>query len=112
MRSTQFNLLILGIVETFEYPKIIIDISEIKSLKQYSFDQNLILGANMSIESCITIFNDVSKKNDDFSYLSEFAAHLKLVAHIPVRTVSIIFSFKFDLANNFLLAITPEVFLL
>ncbi|KAJ0176229.1 hypothetical protein K1T71_008403 [Dendrolimus kikuchii] len=91
-----------GIVESFEYPNIIIDISDVRSLKQYKFDQNLILRANLSLESCITIFTNVSAHNSDFSYLSEFAAHLKLVAHIPVRTLGSLAGnmiYKHKLAN-------------
>lgn len=76
-----------GIVETFEYPNILIDISDVKSLKEYSFDQNLILGANLSLEDCKVIFKDISKYNNDFFYLDEFAKHLELVAHIPVRKI-------------------------
>ncbi|KAI5646277.1 molybdopterin-binding domain of aldehyde dehydrogenase domain-containing protein [Phthorimaea operculella] len=77
-----------GIFENFEYPRVLIDISEIKSLKMFSFDQNLVLGANISIEDCITIFTDTaSMKYDEFGYLHEFAKHLELIAHIPVRKI-------------------------
>ncbi|KAJ8719485.1 hypothetical protein PYW08_011660 [Mythimna loreyi] len=76
-----------GIVETFEYPRILIDISEVTSLKKYSFDQNLVLGANVSIQDCITIFTDAAKEKSDFAYLAEIVKHLELVAHIPVRKI-------------------------
>nr|QLI62139.1 aldehyde oxidase 8 [Streltzoviella insularis] len=74
-----------GIVEVFEYPRVLIDISDVKSLKTYSFDQNLILGANISLEDCIKLFRDTAKTNSDFNYLSQFANHFELIAHVPVR---------------------------
>ncbi|KAJ2951736.1 hypothetical protein O0L34_g13901 [Tuta absoluta] len=77
-----------GIFENFEYPRVLIDISDIKLLKSFSFDQNLVLGANVSIEDCITIFTDAaSTKYNEFGYLNEFAKHLELIAHIPVRKI-------------------------
>lgn len=80
--------LFTGIYETFEYPKILIDISDIKSLKTCEFDQNLILGANVSLEDCIKIFSNTSQSdNDNFGYLAEFAKHFDLIAHIPIRKV-------------------------
>lgn len=74
-------------MENFEYPKILIDISAVKSLKEYKIDQNLILGANVSLEDCITIFKKISTVNNDFAYLAEFVKHFELIAHIPVRKV-------------------------
>ncbi|XP_050550159.1 uncharacterized protein LOC118267487 [Spodoptera frugiperda] len=76
-----------GIVESFEYPRIIIDISEVASLKKYEYGQNLILGANVSIEDCIRIFKEASSKKSEFAYLSEVVKHLELIAHIPVRKI-------------------------
>ncbi|XP_059061562.1 uncharacterized protein LOC131854459 [Achroia grisella] len=76
-----------GIYENYEYPRILIDISNVKSLKGYKCDQNLILGANTSLEECRKIFQDVALSNDDFSYLSEFAKHFENVAHISVRNI-------------------------
>ncbi|PZC82136.1 hypothetical protein B5X24_HaOG210944 [Helicoverpa armigera] len=76
-----------GIVETFEYPRVLIDISEVASLKTYTFDQNLVLGANVSIQDCITIFKEAAANRSGFAYLAEFVKHLNLVAHIPVRKI-------------------------
>ncbi|KAJ8719484.1 hypothetical protein PYW08_011659 [Mythimna loreyi] len=76
-----------GIVETFEYPRILIDISEVASLKKYSYDQNLVLGANVSLQDCIKIFTEAAKEKSDFAYLAEIVKHLELVAHIPVRKI-------------------------
>ncbi|XP_063364889.1 uncharacterized protein LOC134653456 [Cydia amplana] len=85
-----------GTVETFEYPRILIDISGVKSLKKYEFDQNLILGANMALEDCITLFKETAKSQSEFSYLAEFVKHFELVAHIPVRKIG-------SLAGNLML---------
>ncbi|XP_026741608.1 indole-3-acetaldehyde oxidase-like [Trichoplusia ni] len=76
-----------GIVENFEYPNHLIDISGVTSLKTYTFDQNLVLGANVSLQDCISIFTDAAKNKSEFAYLAEFAKHFDLVAHIPVRTI-------------------------
>lgn len=65
-----------------------IDISEVMALKTFDYDQNLVLGANVSLEDCIKIFKEASAKKSEFAYLAELVKHLKLVAHIPVRKVS------------------------
>ncbi|XP_053608655.1 uncharacterized protein LOC128674223 isoform X2 [Plodia interpunctella] len=85
-----------GIYETFNYPRIIIDISEVKSLKEHQLDQNLILGANISLEDCINIFDDISSQMEEFTYLKQFSKHFQLVAHIPVRKIG-------SLAGNLML---------
>lgn len=77
-----------GVYENYKYPCVLIDISEIQSLKCYVMDQNLMLGANTSLEDCIEIFKEVSKSSE-FSYLAEFVKHFELIAHIPVRKVSL-----------------------
>lgn len=82
----------LGVYEDFEYPRLLIDISSVKSLKTYSYDQNLVLGANISLEDCISIFKDASATKNEFAYLAGLAKHLDLVAHIPVRKVRFFFS--------------------
>ena len=61
------------------------------SLKKYSYDQNMILGANVSLEDCIKIFKEAASKRSGFAYLAEIVKHLELVAHIPVRKVCIWF---------------------
>ncbi|KAL4711114.1 hypothetical protein ACJJTC_009485 [Scirpophaga incertulas] len=76
-----------GVYETFEYPRVLIDISDVKSLKQFQYDQNLVLGANISIQDCITIFKEAATNSKEFFYLGELAKHLDLVAHIPVRKI-------------------------
>ncbi|XP_028031939.1 xanthine dehydrogenase/oxidase-like [Bombyx mandarina] len=77
-----------GIVETFEYERVLIDISDVMALKTFKIDQNLILGANVSLEDCITIFTEISKTESDFEYLDEVVKHFELIAHIPVRKIA------------------------
>ncbi|NP_001299599.1 indole-3-acetaldehyde oxidase-like [Amyelois transitella] len=85
-----------GIYETYNYPRIIIDISDVKSLKEHQIDQNLVLGANISLEDSIAIFDELSSQMEEFVYLKEFSRHLRLVAHIPVRKIG-------SLAGNLML---------
>lgn len=77
-----------GLLENFEYPSVIIDINDVAYLKEYSFDQNLILGANMTLEETKSLFEETAKTHYEFAYLREFAKHLDLVAHVSVRKVS------------------------
>ncbi|KAM3962034.1 uncharacterized protein ACR2FA_003926 [Aphomia sociella] len=99
-----------GIYENYEYPRILIDISDVKSLKGYQYDQNLILGANISLEECMNIFKTAADSNQDFSYLADFANHFEKIAHIPVRNIG-------SLAGNLMLkhsmpSFPSDVFLL
>lgn len=51
----------------------------------------LVMGANVTLNSAIEIFRKVSTEDQkNFGYLSELADHLELVANTPVRNVSII----------------------
>ncbi|KAJ8720096.1 hypothetical protein PYW07_012139 [Mythimna separata] len=76
-----------GIVDTFDYPRDLIDISDVSSLKTCKFDQNMILGANMSLEECIRIFKEAAVNENGFAYLGEFVKHLELIAHVSVRNI-------------------------
>lgn len=49
-------------------------------------DENLIIGAGMSLTDLMITFQRWSTKSD-FRYLAEFYKHLDLVAHAPVRNV-------------------------
>ncbi|KAF9823384.1 hypothetical protein SFRURICE_006597 [Spodoptera frugiperda] len=71
-------------------PKILIDISSIETLKLVQSDENLILGAGMSLTDVMKTFQKWSKQNQDFSYLETLYKHLDLVAHVPVRNVGTI----------------------
>ncbi|KAM3962033.1 uncharacterized protein ACR2FA_003925 isoform 2-T2 [Aphomia sociella] len=99
-----------GIYENYEYPRVLIDISSVKTLKGYEYDQNLILGANITLEDCKKIFKDAADSNYDFSYLFAFAKHFEKIAHLPVRHIG-------TLAGNLMLkhnmpSFPSDVFLL
>nr|XP_034833059.1 xanthine dehydrogenase/oxidase-like [Maniola hyperantus] len=99
-----------ALIEDFEYAPILIDISDVASLKHYHYDQNLVLGANVSLEDCLTIFKQAASTRDEFSYLGEFAKHFDVIAQIPVRKIG-------SLAGNIMLkhrnpAYQSDVFLL
>ncbi|XP_050344388.1 xanthine dehydrogenase/oxidase-like [Nymphalis io] len=85
-----------AVVYEIQYPDVLIDISAVSSLKQYHFDQNLVLGANIALEECLDIFKKTAATMDDFTYLEEFAKHLDLVAQMPVRNIG-------SLAGNIML---------
>ncbi|RVE49403.1 hypothetical protein evm_005915 [Chilo suppressalis] len=76
-----------GLYEDFDYPRILIDVSGVKSLKNYKFDQNLILGANISLQDSIKLFKETAQTRYEFSYLAEFAKHFDLIANLPVRNI-------------------------
>ncbi|XP_048477717.1 probable aldehyde oxidase gad-3 [Plutella xylostella] len=78
-----------GAYPIFEYPEILIDISDIPTLKHYVIDQNLVLGAGNTLAECMEIFDKVSTE-EGFSYLRILREHLELVAHIPVRNIGTI----------------------
>lgn len=65
-----------------------IDISSIEILKDCLSDENLVIGAGMSLTDVIKELRRWASKNEDFKYLMGFVKHLELVAHVPVRNVS------------------------
>lgn len=81
--------LILGVYHITGYPKNVIDIFNVNDIKGYIIDVNLIVGAGMPLSELMEVFLKLSSENEDFRYLKEFYNHLDLVAHIPVRNVSI-----------------------
>ncbi|XP_075976602.1 uncharacterized protein LOC142976904 isoform X2 [Anticarsia gemmatalis] len=70
--------------------RVLIDISSIETLKLTISDENLILGAGMSLTDVMNTFKQWSKSNSDFNYLDTLYDHLDLVAHIPVRNIGTI----------------------
>lgn len=54
----------------------------------HEMDQNLVVGANTTLtefmEICETVFVE-----DGFKYLKKIRDHIEMVAHIPVRNVSL-----------------------
>uniref|UniRef100_A0A1L8D6P5 Aldehyde oxidase-3 n=1 Tax=Plutella xylostella TaxID=51655 RepID=A0A1L8D6P5_PLUXY len=75
-----------GLLESYEYPRILIDISDVRSLKGHLIDQNLIIGANTNLEDAMEIFKEGSRK-PEFAYLEAFVEHFEKIAHIPVRKI-------------------------
>lgn len=87
----------LGIVENFEYRELLIDISGVLSLKGYKIDQNLLLGANVSLQDTIEIFKEISQTRIEFVHLAQVVKHLELVANLPVRKVGYLIKNKLNL---------------
>lgn len=75
-----------GVYQIQNEPLVYIDISSISSLQDQFVDENLILGAGLSLQQTMTIFEQ-QMKNEDFAYLKDFHKHLELVANVPVKNI-------------------------
>lgn len=81
-------MIFAGVYPILEYPQVLIDITCVKDLQGYYLDQNLVIGAGNTLTEVLNIFK--SQSNEEyFNYLSILMDHLELVAHIPVRNVSL-----------------------
>ncbi|XP_072944523.1 uncharacterized protein [Epargyreus clarus] len=78
-----------GVYPPDKEPRVHIDISSIESLKDSFKDENLVLGAGMSLSALMEECKRHSS-HDDFWYLEHFYNHLDLVAHVPVRNIGTI----------------------
>ncbi|XP_045773786.1 xanthine dehydrogenase 1-like [Maniola jurtina] len=78
-----------GVYPILEYPRVLIDISCITELKSYRVDQNLILGAGITLTEILDIFSTVSNI-DNFGYLKVLNDHISLVAHVTIRNLGTI----------------------
>ncbi|XP_045499718.1 xanthine dehydrogenase 1-like [Colias croceus] len=78
-----------GAYPILEYPRLLIDISAVASLKGYFLDQNLVVGAGNTLTEVMEIFDRMCQ-TDYFKYLKIFNDHLHLVAHIPVKNIGTI----------------------
>ncbi|KAJ8735652.1 hypothetical protein PYW07_007272 [Mythimna separata] len=76
-----------GVRPILNYPKLLIDISDVKELATHYLDINLVLGANMTLTDTMHLFKELCDSNDDFWYLGILYDHLERVAHIPVRNI-------------------------
>lgn len=65
-----------------------IDVANIKQLKEFYLDQNLVVGSGVTLTDLMTLFETIAWKRQEFGYLQKLHEHLNLVAHIPVRNVS------------------------
>ncbi|XP_065224600.1 uncharacterized protein LOC135848592 [Planococcus citri] len=68
---------------------IYIDINGVYELHDYSLNsENLILGANISLNQTMKVMHEVASKNPkQFGYLKKLANHIDLIANVPVRNV-------------------------
>ncbi|KAJ2951519.1 hypothetical protein O0L34_g13669 [Tuta absoluta] len=78
-----------GAYPILEYPRILIDISTVPELKSSVVDQNLVVGAGVTLSDFLDICQHMSKQQY-FEYLEKFYEHINLVAHIPVRNLGTI----------------------
>lgn len=96
--NSKYFVFISGAYPILEYPDVLIDISSIAELKGCKFDQNAVIGAGTTLSELLDIFKDIAQK-EYFGYLKELYDHLLLVAHIPVRNVSLFY--KIEVLPNF-----------
>ncbi|XP_063894693.1 xanthine dehydrogenase/oxidase [Helicoverpa armigera] len=78
-----------GAVPISDYPRVLIDISSLQDLKTVTYDQNLIVGAGMTLTEFMEVLKTASE-TEFFGYLAKIYSHVDLVAHIPVRNVGTI----------------------
>ncbi|XP_052741992.1 uncharacterized protein LOC112054404 isoform X2 [Bicyclus anynana] len=78
-----------GVFPIIKEPRVFIDITSISNLKESIIDENLVLGAGLSIHEVMDIFRR-EMKNDNFRYLEHFHRHLELVANVPVKNIGTI----------------------
>ncbi|XP_049875547.1 uncharacterized protein LOC126373432 [Pectinophora gossypiella] len=76
-----------GAVPIFSFPRVLIDVKPVEELTEHFIDQNLVVGAGMTLTDLMELFKKVSKEHEEFAYLEKLYEHLDLVAHIPVRNV-------------------------
>lgn len=67
-----------------------IDVNSVKDLHSYTItNDQLVVGANMTLNKAIDLFNNVATNNTaNFAYLKQVAYHISLVANVSVRNVS------------------------
>lgn len=79
--------MISGAYPIIDYPRVLIDISDVPEIRGYLYDQNLIVGAGTTLSEFIEILREASD-SEYFGYLRIVNEHLDLVAHRAVRNVS------------------------
>ncbi|XP_026741651.1 abscisic-aldehyde oxidase-like [Trichoplusia ni] len=72
-----------------EYPNALIDITAVQELRTNELDQNLVVGAGLTLTEFMDILKEGSKV-ENFSYFEKLYNHIELVAHIPIRNVGTI----------------------
>ncbi|XP_022827163.1 xanthine dehydrogenase 1-like [Spodoptera litura] len=76
-----------GAYPILDYANALIDVNHVQELKANDFDQNLRVGAGLTMTELMDIFK-TSAAQENFSYLSILYDHVDLVAHIPLRNVA------------------------
>lgn len=74
-----------------DYPRVLIDITSVPELKGCTFDQNLIIGVGITLNELLDVFK-ATAEDGYFGYLQKFVEHINLVANIPIRNVSYVYS--------------------
>nr|XP_032518467.1 xanthine dehydrogenase 1-like [Danaus plexippus plexippus] len=73
-----------GVYPILEYPRVLINVNDVKELREHYIDQNLVIGGATTLTELINIFDTVGRVNF-FGYLKILNEHLQEVAHIPIR---------------------------
>lgn len=89
-------IIITGAFLIAEYPNALIDITAVQELRTNELDQNLVVGAGLTLTEFMDILKEGSKV-ENFSYFEKLYNHIELVAHIPIRNVSIKWMINFCL---------------
>ncbi|CAH1403040.1 unnamed protein product [Nezara viridula] len=79
-----------GVYPDDKPPQIYIDISDVRALRTVSVNQQrIVLGANITLNDMISLFNRTSSDNPLFyGYTKALAEHIDLVANVPVRNIA------------------------
>lgn len=59
-------------------------------MRKYSIEANLVLGSTMTLNEVIDVLENVGNKDIYYKYLLQMRRHFDLIAHVPLRDVSII----------------------
>lgn len=80
--------MLLGVFGRNTDVQVFIDVNDVVELRSHLVtDDNLIIGAGITITDAIAIMRRTAKM-DGFSYLQRLAAHLELIGNVAVRNVS------------------------
>ncbi|CAK1542922.1 unnamed protein product [Leptosia nina] len=79
-----------GVYPNTVEPRVCIDISSIEALQDINTDDNLVIGAGMTLTELMSVCDQRAGANEDFSYMKTLREHLDLVAHMPVRNIGTI----------------------
>ncbi|XP_058460106.1 uncharacterized protein LOC131435872 isoform X2 [Malaya genurostris] len=66
--------------------EVFIDVNSIEELKSYSLENNLTIGAGVTLAELITILYKAASGNPEFSYCKDLAKHVHWIGNVPVRS--------------------------